>query len=219
MKLQDGDIFSVITSYTCPTHGPTCTGDFGDECLHSEGAQTGLSFKVSLQQTLAPVSPSLLHAKRPENPTLRDDPLSPKARTDAGGPRPRASTPFPPETTSRVDNEHSSSTPLQTPPFAEGSGESENADRKPSTQKADGQEWEADTVAAQDRAQPSGGLSIPPPPPPPLHRPLQPLDVLASTSTWSIPRDSAACNGTGHHKPPAPPVIHLPRPARPVPWW
>lgn len=35
VKLQTGDIFSVISNYRCPTHGEECAGEGGGECFQT----------------------------------------------------------------------------------------------------------------------------------------------------------------------------------------
>jgi hypothetical protein len=80
VKLLPGDIFSVISAFCCQTHGEGCYGQEHSSMCHQI---SGPCFKFLQSRSTrehnfdATSSSPTLEIKRPDNPTLRDDSLSP----------------------------------------------------------------------------------------------------------------------------------------------
>ena len=188
VKLQDGDVFSVISCYSCPAHGPSCMGVIGEECLQTEDTQTGPSFRFTLEEVWRSESPDALHAERPENPALREDMPSPKesSSSNRAAKTNRASTPRPRHL--EASRAVSDPPPLQPLVPVEGRG---------------GALPEHETQEPHLKAEPS----IPPPPPPAHPRTLNDAnEAVQGDISEKQDKQREAIS-----KPPAPPVRVAPR--------
>ena len=103
VKLQDGDIISVISCYVCPSHGAACVGNGGGACFQLPGPQTGPSFRFSLRDVARADAQVPHEIERPANPALRQDSISPEPRSSSRPPHhpsapaaQRVATPQPP---------------------------------------------------------------------------------------------------------------------------